>query len=189
MKEKYLNDKNEKENYLLNISQSTIHTSTTISTKNKNDFEKKRMKYIKSEPYNTNFLSKLFFFPGLYIIRYIREGLPTPPTLGYLKRENMSKHYSKKLINQWNHTKNKQLLKIILKANMCPLIFILIGGFIQQTLMIISVELAKSLITAYHSKKKDVSSGYYFLIIHLFLIFFNRKLNEYEINTGYKMGY
>jgi len=73
-----------------------------------------------------------------------------------LKRENMSKHYSKKLINQWNHTKNKQLLKIILKANMCPLIFILIGGFIQQTLMIISVELAKSLITAYHSKKKDV---------------------------------
>ena len=186
MKEEYLNEIKEDEKDLINSRQATMFSFLPVE---EDEFQKKRMKFIKSDPYKTNFFSKLFFLPGLHIIRYIREGLPLPTTLGSLKRKNMSKHYSKKLINQWNHTKNKQLLKIILRANMWPLIFILIGGLIQQSLTIISVELAKSLISAYTNKQKDISSGYYFLIIHLFLIFFSRKLNEYQINTGYKMGY
>ena len=188
MKEEYLNEikENENEKDLVNSRQATMFSYLPIDV---NDYDKKRNKFIKSDPYKTNFFSKLFFLPGLHIIRYIREGLPLPSTLGSLKRENMSKHYSKKLINQWNHTKSKQLLKIILTANKWPLILILIGGLIQQSLTIISVELAKSLISAYNDKTKDIRSGYYFLIIHFFLIFFSRKLNEYQINTGYKMGY
>ena len=189
MKEDFLagvNIDEDDDKYLVKSRQATIFsTKTSMETKS----EKQRMKYIKSDPYDTNIFSRIFFFPGLQIIRYIREGLPSPPTLGNLKRENMSKHYSKKLINLWNHTKSKQLLKIVLKANLCPLIIILLGGIIQQSLTMITVNLAKNLIKAYTSKEKDIVKCYLFLAIHFFYIFFSRKLNEYQINTGYKMGY
>ena len=189
MKENILNELNNEESddkYLVKSRDASVVSTESF---NKNEKNKKRLEYIKSDPYNTNIISRLFFIPGLHIIRYIREGLPTPPTLGDLKKENMSINYSKRLINQWNHTKSKQLLKIILKANLCPLIIILIGGFIQETLTIIRVELAKTLITSYTKNKKEITTGYLFLSLHFFLIFFVRKLNEYQINTGYKMGY
>ena len=166
----------------------------------KTEFEKERLRYIKYDPYyDTNFFSRLIYIPGFYIIRYIREGLSSLPTLGSLKKDNKSKNYSKRLINQWNHTRKKNLLKIILRANMWPLIIILIGGFIQESLMMISVELAKDLIKYYKPKEndedqkektnKEILSGYIFISIHLFYIFFCRQLNDYQISTGYKMGY
>ena len=186
MKEEYLNEIKEDEKDLINSRQATMFSFLPVE---EDEFQKKRMKFIKSDPYKTNFFSKLFFLPGLHIIRYIREGLPLPTTLGSLKRKNMSKHYSKKLINQWNHSKNKYLLKLILAANLCPLITIIIGGFIQQGLTIASVILAKSLIDGYAEKKQNIYVAYFFLAIHLFWIFFSRKLNEYQVNTGYKMGY
>ena len=166
----------------------------------KNKFEKDRFEYIKLDPYyDTNFFSRLVYIPGFYIIRYIREGLSSIPTIGSLKRDNKSKNYSKRLINQWNHTVKKNLLKIILRANMCPLILILLGGFIQESLTMVSVQLAKDLIETYKPKQKnedqsektkqEILSGYIFLAIHLFYIFFCRQLNDYQISTGYKMGY
>ena len=103
------------------------------------DFEKRRDKYIKGDPTDTNFFSLLFYVPGFNIIRYIREGLPIPHDLGDLIEQNRIKHYSKRLLNQWNHSKGKKLIKIILEANRWPLIFILIGGLIQAGLTIGSV--------------------------------------------------
>ena len=110
------------------------------------NFEKKRDKYIKGDPTDTNFFSLLLYVPGFNIIRYIREGLPIPHDLGDLIEQNKIKHYSKRLLNQWNHSKGKKLIKIILEANRWPLIFILIGGLIQAGLTIGSVVISKSLI-------------------------------------------
>ena len=189
MKEDFLSEiKEDDPKDLLNSRQGTMF-SPEVSEEFENEYDKKRMKYIKSDPYKVNIFSKLLSLHGFDIIRYIREGLPTPQNLGNLKKENMSKNYSKKLINQWNHSKNKYLLKLILAANLCPLITIIIGGFIQQGLTITSVILAKSLIDGYAEKKQNIYVAYFFLAIHLFWIFFSRKLNEYQVNTGYKMGY
>ena len=190
MKEDFIEDEkitNNEDSFKVKIEEEPINSILTESPKNKK--EQKRNNYIKSDPYDTNIFSRLFFIPGLYIIKYIREGLSIPSTLGSLKIEKKSKSYSKKLINEWNHTKYKQLLKIILRANRCPLLLILLGAFIQESLTILSVELAKIMISAYSSGDDGKISGYGFLLVQLILIFFCRKLNEYQINTGYKMGY
>ena len=172
MKEDFIEDekitKNE-DSFKVKIEEEPINSILTESPKNKK--EQKRNNYIKSDPYDTNIFSRLFFIPGLYIIKYIREGLSIPSTLGSLKIEKKSKSYSKKLINEWNHTKYKQLLKIILRANRCPLLLILLGAFIQESLTILSVELAKIMISAYSLGDDGKISGYGFLLVQLILIF------------------
>ena len=154
------------------------------------DFEKRRDKYIKGDPTDTNFFSLLFYVPGFNIIRYIREGLPIPHDLGDLIEQNRIKHYSKRLLNQWNHSKGKKLIKIILEANRWPLIFILIGGLIQAGLTIGSVLISKKLIKEFKADGiVDEYEGIGFLVINFFYIFFVRKLNDYQIRRAYKMGY
>ena len=163
---------------------------STFPSTFKSDFEIKQNKYIKTDPYDTNFFSRLFYIPGLKIILYIREGLPMPSDLGTLLAKNKSKNYSKKLINEWNHTRNKNLLKIILRANKCPLIVILLFSFIQESLTMISVQLGRNLIADFMDQGNvEKQTGYFFLVIHFIYIFLCRKLNDYQISTGYKMGY
>ena len=154
------------------------------------DFEKKRNKYIKGDPTDANFFSLLFYIPGFNIIRSIREGLPIPHDLGDLIEQNRIKHYSKRLLNQWNHSKGKKLIKIILEANRGPLIFILIGGLIQAGLSVGSVQLGKDIINEYKSKGTiEQWKGILFLVLNFIYIFFIRKLNDYQVRRAYKMGY
>jgi hypothetical protein len=54
----------------------------------------------------------------------------------------------------------------------------------------VSVQLAKTLISSYNTDGfTEKKSGFLFLFVHLVLIFFGRLLNDYQIATGYKMGY
>ena len=152
----------------------------------------KRNKYLKSDPYyDSNVFSRLFYIFGYYIIKYIREDIPSPSNIGGLKNDNKSKNYSKKLINKWNHSMSKNLLKIILRINIFPLIFILIGSFIQASLTVYTVDLFKSLIKSYTSEneKSEIKTAYKYFGVQFFLLFFDRKLNEYQTHIGYRIGY
>ena len=178
----------DEEVFTVRSGQTSLYTRKSESIKNQSEIE--RIKFIKTDPYSPNIFFRLFFTSGFNIIRYIREGLLTPSDFGTLLTKNKSKNYSKTLINQWNHAKSKNLLRIILRANLCPLILIIIGGFIQEGLKIFSVQIAKSLISQYNKKgNTEKVSGFLFLLIHFVLIFFSRKLNDYQTMMGYKMGY
>ena len=108
----------------------------------------KRNKYLKSDPYyDSNIFSRLFYVFGYYIIKFIRSDIPSPSNIGGLKNDNKSKNYSIKLINKWNHSMSKNLLKILLRINILPLSLILIGSFVQASLTVYTVDLFKSLIT------------------------------------------
>ena len=190
MKEELIDNQSSKDDELLTSksNQETLNTIETESIKTKEG--KDRIKFIKKDPYDINIFFRLFYTSGFNIIRYIREGLSTPSDFGTLLNKNKSKNYSMKLINQWNHTKNKNLLRILLRANLCALIIIIIGGFIQESLKMVSVQLAKTLISSYNTDGfTEKKSGFLFLFVHLVLIFFGRLLNDYQIATGYKMGY
>ena len=152
----------------------------------------KRNQYLKADPYyDSNIFSRLFYVFGYYIIKYIREDIPSPSNIGSLKNDNKSKNYSKSLINKWNHSTTKNLLKIILRVNLKSLLLILIGSFIQASLTVYTVDLFKSLIKEYTSQneKAEVKTAYIYFAVQFFLLFFDRKLNEYETNIGYKIGY
>ena len=85
----------------------------------------KRNKYLKSDPYyDSNIFSRLFYVFGYYIIKYIRDDIPSPSNIGGLKNDNKSKNYSKKILNKWNHSMSKNLIKIILSVNKFPLTFL-----------------------------------------------------------------
>ena len=192
MKEDLLIDNqssNEAEIFSVRTNQGTVKSGTS-ATSIKNQKEIERIKFIKTDPYSPNIFFRLFYTSGFNIIRYIREGLSTPSDFGTLLDKNKSKNYSMKLINQWNHTRNKNLLRILLRANLCPLILIILGGFIQESLKIISVQIAKSLISQYNEEGNiEKVSGFLFLLMHFILIFFSRKLNDYQTVMGYKIGY
>ena len=152
----------------------------------------KRNRYLKADPYyDMNIFYRLFYVYGFYIIKFIRDDIPSPSNIGGLKNNNKSKNYSKKLINKWNHSMSKNLLKIILRINLFPLILILIGSFIQASLTIYTVDLFKSLIKEYTSEDKtgETKAAYIYFTVQLFLLFFDRKLNEYETHIGYRIGY
>ena len=152
----------------------------------------KRNKYLKADPYyDSNIFSRLFYIFGYYIIRYIRDDIPSPSNIGGLKNNNKSQNYSKKLINKWNHSMTKNLLKIILRVNILPLILILIGSFIQASLTVYTVDLFKSLIKSYTSDNEnaEIKTAYIYFAVQFFLLFFDRKLNEYQTHIGYRIGY
>ena len=152
----------------------------------------KRNQYLKADPYyDSNIFSRLFYVFGYYIIKYIRDDIPSPSNIGGLKNDNKSKNYSKILINKWNHSTTKNLLKIILRVNLKPLLLILIGSFIQASLTVYTVDLFKSLIKEYTSQNEnaEIKTAYIYFGVQLFLLFFDRKLNEYQTNVGYKVGY
>ena len=152
----------------------------------------KRNRYLKGDPYyDSNIFSRLFYIFGFYIIKFIRDDIPSPSNIGGLKNNNKSKNYSKKLINKWNHSMSKNLLKIILRVNLLPLVLILIGSFIQASLTIYTVDLFKSLIKDYTSEDKtgEAKTAYIYFAVQFFLLFFDRKLNEYETHIGYRIGY
>ena len=153
---------------------------------------RKRNKYLKADPYyDSNIFSRLFYVFGYYIIKYIRDDIPSPSNIGSLKNNNKSKNYSKILINKWNHSATKNLLKIMLRINLLPLILILIGSFIQASLTVYTVDLFKSLIKEYTSQNEnaEIKTAYIYFGVQLFLLFFDRKLNEYETHIGYRIGY
>ena len=153
---------------------------------------KKRNNYLRADPYyDSNIFSRLFYVFGYYIIKYIRDDIPSPSNIGSLKNNNKSKNYSKILINKWNHSVTKNLIKIILRVNLCSLILILIGSFIQASLTVYTVDLFKSLIKEYTSQneKAEIKTAYIYFGVQLFMIFFDRKLSEYETHIGYKIGY
>ena len=152
----------------------------------------KRNEYLKADPYNDrNIFSRLFYIFGYYIIKYIRDDIPSPSNIGGLKKDNKSKNYSKKLINKWNHSMTKNLLKIILRINIFPLVIILIGSFIQASLTVYTVDLFKSLIKNYTSQNDnaEITTAYIYFGVQFFLLFFDRKLNEYQTHIGYMIGY
>ena len=153
---------------------------------------KKRNNYLRADPYyDSNIFSRLFYVFGYYIIKYIRDDIPSPSNIGSLKNNNKSKNYSKILINKWNHSVTKNLIKIILRVNLCSLILILIGSFIQASLTVYTVDLFKSLIKEYTSQNEnaEIKTAYIYFGVQLFMIFFDRKLSEYETHIGYKIGY
>ena len=152
----------------------------------------KRNQYLKADPYHdSNIFSRLFYVFGFYIIKYIRDDIPSPSNIGGLKNDNKSKNYSKILINKWNHSMNKNLIKIILRINIIPLILIHIGSFIQASLTVYTVNLFKSLIKAYTSENEnaEIKTAYIYFGVQFLMLFFDRKLNEYQTHIGYKIGY
>ena len=152
----------------------------------------KRNQYLKADPYyDSNIFSRLFYVFGFYIIKYIRDDIPSPSNIGGLKNNNKSKNYSKDLINKWNHSMNKNLIKIILRINILPLILILIGSFIQASLTVYTVDLFKSLIKAYTSQNEniEIKTAHIYFGVQFFMLFFDRKLSEYQTHIGYRIGY
>ena len=152
----------------------------------------KRNKYLKSDPYyDSNIFSRLFYVFGYYIIKYIRDDIPSPSNIGGLKNDNKSKNYSKKILNKWNHSMSKNLLKIILSVNKFPLIIILIACFIQASLTVYTVDLFKSLIKSYTSQNEnaEIKAAYIYFAVQFFMLFFDRKLSEYQTHIGYRIGY
>ena len=152
----------------------------------------KRNKYLKSDPYyDSNIFSRLFYVFGYYIIKFIRSDIPSPSNIGGLKNDNKSKNYSIKLINKWNHSMSKNLLKILLRINILPLSLILIGSFVQASLTVYTVDLFKSLIKSYTSENEttEIKTAYIYFVVQFLLLFFDRKLNEYQTHIGYKIGY
>ena len=152
----------------------------------------KRNKYLKSDPYyDSNIVSRLFYVFGYYIIKFIRSDIPSPSNIGGLKNDNKSKNYSIKLINKWNHSMSKNLLKILLRINILPLSLILIGSFVQASLTVYTVDLFKSLIKSYTSENEttEIKTAYIYFVVQFLLLFFDRKLNEYQTHIGYKIGY
>ena len=152
----------------------------------------KRNQYLKADPYyDSNIFTRLFYVYGFYIIKYIRDDIPSPSNIGGLKNNNKSKNYSKNLINKWNHSMTKNLLKIILRINLFPLTLILIGCFIQASLTVYTVDLFKSLIKAYTSQNEnaEIKAAYIYFGVQFFMLFFDRKLNEYQNHIGYRIGY
>ena len=163
-------------------------TVSPYETERKN----KRTEYLKADPYyDSNFFSRLFYVFGYFIIKYIRDDIPSPSNIGSLKKDNKSINYSKKLINKWNHSMTKNLLKIILRINIFPLLLILIGSFIQASLTVYTVDLFKSLIKNYTSNNEnaEITTAYIYFAVQFFLLFFDRKLNEYQTHIGYRIGY
>ena len=155
---------------------------------NENKRKNRRTQYLKADPYyDSNFFSRLFYVFGYFIIKYIRDDIPSPSNIGSLKKDNKSINYSKKLINKWNHSMTKNLLKIILRINIFPLLLILIGSFIQASLTVYTVDLFKSLIKNYTSDNDnaEMTTAYIYFTVQFFLLFFDRKLNEYQTQIGY----
>ena len=166
----------------------TIDPSQMEEMKGRN----KRNQYLKADPYyDSNIFTRLFYVYGFYIIKYIRDDIPSPSNIGGLKNNNKSKNYSKNLINKWNHSMTKNLLKIILRINLFPLTLILIGCFIQASLTVYTVDLFKSLIKAYTSQNEnaEIKAAYIYFGVQFFMLFFDRKLNEYQNHIGYRIGY
>ena len=166
----------------------TIDPSQMEEMKERN----KRNQYLKADPYyDSNIFTRLFYVYGFYIIKYIRDDIPSPSNIGGLKNNNKSKNYSKNLINKWNHSMTKNLLKIILRINLFPLTLILIGCFIQASLTVYTVDLFKSLIKAYTSQNEnaEIKAAYIYFGVQFFMLFFDRKLNEYQNHIGYRIGY
>ena len=63
---------------------------------NETERKSKRTKYLKADPYyDSNFFSRLFYVFGYFIIKYIRDDIPSPSNIGSLKKDNKSINYRK----------------------------------------------------------------------------------------------
>ena len=63
---------------------------------NENKRKNRRTQYLKADPYyDSNFFSRLFYVFGYFIIKYIRDDIPSPSNIGSLKKDNKSINYRK----------------------------------------------------------------------------------------------
>ena len=148
--------------------------------------------YLRSDPYyDSNIFSRLFCIYGFKIVRAFRNKQYSSTNLGILKKNNKSHNYSKKIINCWKKSKNKNIIKLIIKSNFCILFIIFICNFIQAYLDVYTVNLFKSLIENYtdENTKNEYTNAYIYFAVQFILIFFKRKLNEYQTHVGYRIGY
>ena len=66
----------------------------------------------------------------------------------------------------------KNLLKIILRINLFPLLLILIGSFIQASLTVYTVDLFKSLIKNYTSDNENAEMTTAYIYFAIFFVIF-----------------
>lgn len=157
-----------------------------------------------SDPKNdSGFISRLIFYWGYRIIKLASLTRLNLSDLGILNRDNSSVQYSKKIFEIWERYKNTKnaLLKTVLRANLFNIVLVLVGSAISSGLSIYLVNLFNLFITEYTRKipeqdssaekiklEKLVTISCQYLGIKLFMVFFHRKLVEYQNEMGYKAG-
>lgn len=160
-----------------------------------------------NDPKNdSGLISRFIFYWGYRIIKLASLTSLTLDNLGVLNRDNSSFQYSKKIFAIWERYKNSKnaLFKTCLRANLLPMIIILVGSAISSGLSIYVVNLFNHFITTYVGQIKDddpekeakelekirtlVNISWQYLGIKLFMVFLHRKLVEYQNEIGYKAG-
>ena len=189
-----MQDQNTQNNFPESSSEDQISDTNSSKVKNIKPPEDKCQKnfYLRSDPYyDGNFFSRLFYIYGFKIVRAFRHKEYSTTNLGVLKKKNKSNNYSKQIINAWNKSTNKNLIKIIIKTNIFSLLIILILNFIDAWLTVYIVNLFKTLIQNYTDEKteNEYKTAYIYFAIQFFLLFFQRKLSEYQTHIGYRIGY
>jgi ATP-binding cassette subfamily C (CFTR/MRP) protein 1 len=148
--------------------------------------------------YNSNCLSKLFFYWAFKIIKLANYVSLKPEYMGTLEKYNLSKNYSKFLEEVWEDKNYKEkssnaLLKAVIRANIFNLLIMILFTLSSALMEFSCIYLFRIYIKLYqvdyvppHEFYSKFNIGLTFLVVKILNTFFMRHASIFQNLIGYK---
>ena len=155
----------------------------------------------KSYEYPTNFFNQIFFAWTIKLFRLAQKsGQLRILNLGRFSEELSADKFLKEILPEWekisNNTKSNPLLKTIIKASLCSLIFIFLICFLVSFIDIMTIIYYRQVLLLFESRNSETSAEIYFPLLSsivillfnkLFHIFLLRFFQFYSLKFGTKI--
>ena len=159
--------------------------------------------FINQDPYNTNFISRLFFHWAYRIIKLASLTSIKNEYLGKLMGQYQSHNYLKDIVTVWEDKKYKYKKRIALilagfRSNIDSVIYVVIFSFLRSGLKVIQMTLFREYMKMFGTASTALSPfiygitfthtqiGVMYLLVRLIEIFVLRKGYEYQAFLGHK---
>ena len=131
--------------------------------------------------YPTNIINQFFFHWTIKLFRLAQKvGQLKVLSLGIFSKELTADQFLKEILPVWekisNNKKSNPLLKTIIRASLCNLIFIFFMCFLVSFLDIMTIIFYRQVLLLFESNKKDFNNETYFPLLSSIVILLSNKL-------------